>query len=94
MMDFTPVPEIEKAARPWAKVIDIGPPPGIGDKDCGTANSLVEPGTGPWEGATSRYTYFRPTDEELGILCEGGLVRFNQIGGYMVPHSARVVKSD
>jgi hypothetical protein len=40
-MKFGPVPEIAQAARPWAKLVTVGPPPGKADQ-VGSLDMQVE----------------------------------------------------
>lgn|GEM_PF-5756213 len=42
MIPLTAIPEAAARARPWARPLVIGPPPGVSDDDCGTVVALVE----------------------------------------------------
>jgi hypothetical protein len=87
------VPEIAKRARPWAQVVDVGPPPNVKDAECGTANSLIEPGQlGPYTVNEWR-TFFQPTAEQIETLKNGGTIAFVMLSGQMVPHRAEVWRS-
>ena len=89
-IEIVPVPDIARSARPWAQVVDVGPPPNVEDKDCGTANSLVEPGDlGPYHVNEWR-TFFKPSQEQIETLKNGGTIAFVMLCGQMVAHRAEV----
>lgn len=89
-VEIIPVPDVAKKAHPWAQTVDVGPPPGVGDEECGTANSLVEPGrlgdyvTNEWR------TFFKLSEEQLATLAAGGSICFVMTSGQMVPHRSEV----
>jgi hypothetical protein len=77
-MEPVPVPEAAKTARPDCSVVSMGPPRGVSDDDCGTAQMLVS-GVGadiPGFPARRNYAYFRPTEAELEQLRKGGFIEF------------------
>jgi len=93
----TTVPEHIKAARPWCRVVNMGPPPGVSDADCGTAEMLISAAQDPeipgFEGRAN-YVYFRPSVEELAQLAAGGVIEFAQYGHVVQPFSAAVWPSE
>jgi len=92
-LPIVPVPEIVKQARPWAQVVDVGPPPSVTDDECGTANSLIEPGRlGPYTVNEWR-TFFQPSPEQIETLKNGGSIAFVMLSGQMIPHRAEVWRS-
>src|SRR5690348_6347614 len=86
-----PVPEAAKAGRPECRVVSMGPPRGVSDEDCGTAEMLIAP-TPAMAGFSGRaqYAYFRPTEEELEQLRAGAFIEFAQYGTVVQPFSAEV----
>lgn len=86
-----PVPDQAKAANPHHKLIQVGPPPGISDADCGTVESLV----GEEKQATGHVfkvfcDYWRPNEAELEQLRNGGFIELSQYAPQMVMHSMTV----
>ena len=57
-----PVPQRVKDARPWARITKMGPPRGVSDADCGTAEMQndTEVQAIPGFAATSTYVYYKP----------------------------------
>jgi len=91
-MDPTTVPEAAKKARPYCKVVSMGPPRGVSDDDCGTAEMLIAPhetATTPGIGR-AQYAYFRPNEYELQVLSRGGYIEFAQYGNIVQPFSASI----
>ena len=87
-----PVPENAKAARPWGHVVNMGPPEGVLDKDCGTAEMLIDtkstiPG---FPGGNANRVYYRPNQYELEMLLKGGVIEFVQYGQIVQPFSVAV----
>lgn len=89
-MEFQEVPAGAATSRPWAQKVDIGPPPGVDEEECGTASALVEPGKLGDYTVNEFRTYFKPTKEELKQLNDGGHVVFVMLCGQMVAHHAEV----
>lgn len=90
-MDCVPIPEHVKAARPWAAVRPFGPPQGVADEDCGTAEVQVDPraGSGTMSGVAHRL-HWRPDEHEIAQLVAGGTVEV-AIFGQVLPPSSVVV---
>jgi hypothetical protein len=85
-MDPIPVPAKAAAARPWAHKRPIGPPRGVSDDDCGTVEALVEEAQ---FGIVYR-DYWKPTEEQLKTLNEGGFIELAQYTPQMMMHSMTV----
>jgi hypothetical protein len=87
-----------QAARPWCRLVQMGPPRGVSDDDCGTAPMLIQDsGTPPIPGypqGRANYAYFKPTDAELDKLRDGGFIEFAQYGPVVQPFSALVWPAD
>lgn len=85
------VPERAEAARPWAELHLIGPPPNHRDiptlEDCGTLAALVE--NVPGEPRRIR-SYWRPSPEELEALNAGEPIELCVVYPAMVPVSINV----
>jgi len=86
-----PVPDLVKLERPDHRIVQMGPPPGVSDDDCGTAEMLIGPrpvmrgfpGVG-------QYVYYRPDADELELLAAGGCIEFAQYGQGVQPFSVFV----
>jgi predicted RNase H-like HicB family nuclease len=90
-MDCIPVPEAARVGRPECEFVRMGPPPGVRDEDCGTAEMLVSPpGRIPGFGGRANYAYFRPTPEELEQLKAGGFIELAQYGSVVQPFGMAV----
>lgn len=91
-MDPISVPDRAKAARPHCAVVAMGPPRGVSDDDCGTAEMLIAPPeTAPTPGiGRGQYAYFRPSEADLAKLNAGGFIEFCQYGQVVQPFSAFV----
>jgi len=78
----------------------MGPPPGVSDADCGTVEMLLEPHhvqarnvfhrAHPAGIGRAQYAYFRPSEEELETLRNGGFIELCQYGSVVQPFSAAV----
>jgi hypothetical protein len=70
----------------------MGPPRGVSDDDCGTAQMLISPVEQQMPGFTGKrqYAYFRPSARELEQLNAGGFIEFCQYGSVVQPFSASV----
>lgn len=91
-METIPVPESAKAGRPECVVVAMGPPRGVSDEDCGTAEMLVSPPGERLPGYPSRvnYAYYRPSAAEIEQLRNGGFIEFAQYGNVVQPFSATI----
>lgn len=88
-----PIPDAAKAGRPYCQMVNMGPPRGVSDEDCGTVEMLIAPSSAgglPGFGGRPQYAYYRPTPEELQQLGNGGFIEFCQIGDTVQPFSAAV----
>lgn len=86
-----PVPENVKAGRPSGRITQMGPPQGVSDEDCGTAEMLIEASNAiPGYPARSNYAYYKPNAYELELLKNGGVIEFCQVGNVVQPFSAAV----
>lgn len=94
-MDIQPVPESAKRAHPNHVVVDMGPPPGVSDDDCGTAQMLLgrEPAMPGFNGR-DQLAYFKPSAADLEVLNAGGLLVMNQLGQVVQPFSVSVWPAD
>lgn len=90
------VPDAVKAARPDGTIVSMGPPPGVSDADCGTAEMLLGPWPGPLPGFGGReqFAYYRPSTEEVAHLARGGFLEMCQIGSVVQPFSLAVWPPD
>lgn len=90
-----PVPENAKRANPTHRVIDMGPPRGVADADCGTAQMLLgtEPAM-PGFAGRDQLVYFKPSAHELAVLNAGGLIEMNQVGNVVQPFALNVWAAD
>lgn len=90
-MDPIAVPEAAKRERPECQVVSMGPPRGVSDDDCGTAEMLIAPPETATKGiGRGQYAYFQPSPAELEQLNAGGFIEFAQYGTIVQPFSARV----
>lgn len=85
-MTPVPIPPEAAASRPDMRAMNIGPPVGVSDEDCGTVNALV----GYIEGMPAYAGYWRPTPEQLALLNDGGFIELIQYFPRMVMHSMTV----
>lgn len=91
-MEPIPVPEAARAGRPDCQFVRMGPPRGVQDKDCGTAEMLVSnssriPG---FPAGRANYAYFRPTADEVEQLASGGFIELAQYGQVVQPFGMAV----
>lgn len=81
-----------QTARPWCRLVQMRPPRGVSDDDCGTAPMLIQFRGDPllpgFPDGKAQYAYFKPTDAELAQLQDGGFIEFCQIGTVVQPFSA------
>lgn len=90
-MEPIAVPEAARAGRPDCQFVRMGPPRGVKDEDCGTAEMLVSTGQRiPGFSGRGHYAYYRPSPEELELLADGGFIEFAQYGSVVQPFSAVV----
>jgi hypothetical protein len=87
-MNPIPVPQQAKAVRPECRLVSMGPPRGVSHEDCGTVEMLISPV--PAVVGRPQYAYYRPTEEELARLADGGFIEFAQYGDVVQPFSASV----
>jgi hypothetical protein len=86
-----PVPDEAKAERgAECDLVQMRPPEGVTEEDCGTAEMLL--GRGPYQGFHGRgqFAYFRPTADELAVLNAGGYLELCQIGRVVQPFALNV----
>lgn len=90
------VPELAKRARPDCTVRRIGPPPGVADEDCGTAEMLCSNNADAMPGfpAHRNYAYYKPNDEELETLLAGGFIEILQCGNVIQPFGVSIWGKD
>lgn len=90
-----PVPEFAQREHPEHQVVDMGPPPGVGDDDCGHAEMLLgrKPAM-PGFAGRDQLAYFKPTPVELEVLNRGGCLELNQLGTVVQPFALNVVAVD
>lgn len=91
-MNPIPAPESAKAGRRDCSLVAMGPPRGVSDDECGTAEMLISPVLEDMTGYPARrqYAYYRPTEAELEQLRDGGFIEFCQYGMVVQPFSASV----
>jgi hypothetical protein len=91
-MEPIAVPAEAKYDRPHARLVQMGPPPGVSDDDCGTAEMLIEPDHFTHAGGIPRgnYAYYRPTETEIEMLRNGGFLELAQYGHVVQPFGLRV----
>lgn len=94
-MNPTTVPESAKAAHPDHRTVSMGPPRGVSDDDCGTAEMLIgsRPAMPGFEGR-DQFAFFKPTEADLAVLNAGGYLVMNQLGTVVQPFSLGVWPSD
>lgn len=85
-MRFGLVPDHAKAARPWARAVNIGPPPGLEDQ-VAFVEALVDDQT---EFGRAFRVFAYPTPEELELIKAGRPIEFTVIAPQLVPISAQV----
>jgi hypothetical protein len=86
-----PVPELVRQERADHRLVKMGPPPGVSDEDCGTAEMLIAP-YAAIRGFSGRgqYVYYRPNAREIEMLNAGGCIEFCQYGQVVQPFSVSV----
>jgi hypothetical protein len=86
------VPSVARVARPFSRIVSMGPPEGVSNEDCGTVQMLVETVDDAIPGFTGRahFTYFRPTEAEMEALRNGGFIEVAQYGQGVQPFSVTV----
>lgn len=89
-MTPTAVPAVVREHRPDLTTINVGPPPGVSDEDCGTVESLV----GQVGGYAAYTSHWKPTVEQLELLNAGGSIELVQYVPRMVMHSMSVWPAD
>jgi hypothetical protein len=90
-MEPIPVPEAARHGRPECRFVRMGPPPGVRDEDCGTAEMLVSPDARiPGFGGRAHYAYFQPSGDELEQLRGGGFIELAQYGSVVQPFGLAV----
>lgn len=91
-MEPVEIPTEARLARPDCTSVSMGPPPGVSDEDCGTAQMLVSGVAEQMPGFTARrfYAYYRPSEAELARLNEGGFIELGQYGNVVQPFSCAV----
>lgn len=91
--NMTPIgiPPSAARANPNLRAKHVGPPPGIGDDECGTPEVLV--GVSP-EGYPVYADYWRPTVEQLALLNGGGYIELRQYAQQMAMHSLTIHSAD
>lgn len=91
----TSVPRSAMLDHPTYAVVDMGPPPGVADEDCGTAQMLLgDRPAMPGFGGRDQLAYFKPTPEELEALNNGAVLELNQLGQVVQPFALNVVPGD
>lgn len=84
-MEHLPPPDHALGAWPHASVIDIGPPAGVDDDECGHAYVLVNAAM-MGRGLTREHrAFFKPTVDDLERLNEGGYAVVTLIGAGIQP---------
>lgn len=89
-MNPIPVPASARAGRPECQLVNMGPPAGVSDDDCGTAQMLIGGQALPGFRGRAQYAYFRPSLAELELLNAGGFLEMCQIGNVVQPFSLAV----
>lgn len=87
-----PIPDEALATRPDCRSVSMGPPRGVSNDDCGTAAMLISDVNNDIPGYPARrqYVYFRPSEDELETLRNGGFIEFCQYGHTVQPFSAEI----
>ncbi len=88
------VPASARAGRPECQLVDMGPPPGVSDEDCGTLQMLISGQTLLGFPGRAQYAYFRPSPAELELLNAGGFLEMCQLGQVVQPFSLAVWPAD
>ncbi|WP_374457731.1 hypothetical protein [Nocardioides sp.] len=91
-MNPVEIPIEARRARPDCRVVSMGPPPGVPDEECGTAEMLVSGEEEQMTGFVARrfYAYFRPTEAELAKLNAGGFIELAQYGHVVQPFGCAI----
>ncbi len=84
------IPAAAALTRPGCTPIQMGPPPGVSDEDCGTVEMLVSPV--PLSSGVGRphFAYFRPSPIELRQLLDGGFLELALYGNGVQPFGLAV----
>lgn len=94
-MNPTTVPESAKRAHPNHQLVDMGPPRGVSDTDCGTAQMLLgDVRAMPGFDGRDQLAFFKPTAADLATLNAGGYLVLNQLGHVVQPFSLGVWAAD
>jgi hypothetical protein len=95
-MNPIPIPEEALLGRPDCQAVAMGPPRGVSEDEVGTAAMLISEVSEEIPGYPARrqYAYFRPSEDELEVLRNGGFIEFCQYGQVVQPFSATVWGAD
>jgi hypothetical protein len=95
-MEWIRVPTQISASRPWAGVVEVGPPEGISPEDCSTAHATFEViQGGPFNGQPCFKVYARFNVDELhAMLYRGDVVELSLYTSPMVMHSMAIRRTD
>lgn len=85
------VPDEAKQRHAPCRLVRMGPPKGVSDEDCGTAEMLRTDEYEPTFGAPAHHAYYKPTPDELAVLNAGGYLELTQIGATVQPFALNVV---
>lgn len=86
-MNPIPVPPEAAATRSKLRAVNVGPPPGISDDECGTLECLVgfhDQGYPMFAG------YWRPDAAQLAALQAGGFIELSMFAPRLVMHAMTV----
>lgn len=90
-MNPTPVPDSAKRAYDGYKIVDMGPPPGVADEDCGHAEMILgDVPAMPGFPGRDQLVFFKPSPEELEALNNGAYLMLNQLGSVVQPFSLSI----
>lgn len=91
-MNPTEIPAEARLARPDCTPVSMGPPPGVPDDQCGTAEMLVSGVDEQMTGFHARrfYAYYRPSLSELERLNAGGFIEVAQYGNVVQPFGCAI----
>lgn len=89
-MTPTSVPQIVKDAKPWGRVLPIGPPRDFSGDEVGTVEAVYTQETVDGRQVPCFRDYWRPTPEQLEILNSGGFLELAQYTSQMVMHGIQV----
>lgn len=92
-MEPIDIPTTARTGRPDCEPVRMGPPKGVSEESVGTARMLMsEPDADTIPGYTTRrfYAYFRPSDDELAMLNDGGFIEVAQYGLGVQPFGAAI----